>query len=139
MSCLSGVGTSWGLCRAAVISDQSGSVAGAVHGDDIFVAGPREGALLKIRWRTRDQLTGPGPGPGDQKELHIRNRTPRCCRDGLVFAADVRHANEVIEELGLAMSKPVHVPVVVDDTGITQTIVAFSTTWSSSCARGSWR
>ena len=39
-----------------------------------------------------------GQGLGDLKEHHILNRTLRWCRDGLVFAADVRHAKEVIEE-----------------------------------------
>ena len=68
--------------------DQSGFVAGAVDGDDTFVAGPREGvleigSLLKERWEHRDQLIG--PGSDDQKELHVLNRTLRWCRDGLVF------------------------------------------------------
>ena len=84
--------------------NQSGSVAGeAVHGDDIFGAGPREEALelealLKERWETRDQLIG--LESGDEKELHVLNRTQRWFRDGLVCAADVRHAKEVVGELG---------------------------------------
>ena len=55
-----------------------------------------------------------GLGLGDLKEHHILNRTLRCCRDGLVFAADVRHAKEVIEEFESASSKPLSSPVVVD-------------------------
>ena len=67
------------------------SVAGSVHGDDIFVAGPRQdiakmGATLKKRWETRDQMIG--SKPDDQKELRILNRTLRWCKDGLVFAAN---------------------------------------------------
>ena len=51
---------------------------GTVHGDDIFVAGPRQdiskmGATLKKRWETRDQMIG--PKLDDEKELHILNRT----------------------------------------------------------------
>ena len=51
---------------------------GTVHGDDIFVAGPRQDtakmvATLKKRWETRDQMIG--PKPDDQKELRILNRT----------------------------------------------------------------
>ena len=58
--------------------NESCSVAGTVHGDDIFVAGPRQdfakiGATLKKRWETRDQMIG--PRPDDRKELHILNRT----------------------------------------------------------------
>ena len=89
------------------------SVAGAVHGDDIFVASPRQdiskmGATLKIRWETRDQMIG--SMPGDQKERRILNRTLRWCKDGLVFAANVRHGREVVDELGLSNSKPVSSP-----------------------------
>ena len=94
-----------------------GSVAGTVHGDDIFVAGPRQevakiGATLKKRWETRDQMIG--AGPDDRKELRIFNGTLRWCKDGLVFAANLRHAREVIDELGLSKSKPVSSPVVVE-------------------------
>ena len=53
-----------------------------------------------------------GLGLGDLKEHHILNRTLRWCRDGLVFAADVRHAKEVIEEFEAASSKPLSSPVV---------------------------
>ena len=55
-----------------------------------------------------------GLGLGDLKEIHILSRTLRWCKDGLVFAADVRHAKEVIEESESASSKPLSSPVVVD-------------------------
>ena len=87
--------------------NESCSVAGTVRGDDIFVAGLRQdvsnmGATRKKRWETRDQMIG--PRPGDQKELRILNRTLRWCKDGVVFAANLRHGKEVVDELGL--SKP---------------------------------
>ena len=68
------------------------SVAGTVHGDDIFLAGPRQdiakmGATPKKRWETRDHMIG--SKPDDQKEL--LNRTLRWCKDGLVFPANLRH------------------------------------------------
>ena len=93
------------------------SVAGTVHGDDIFVAGPRQdtskmGATLKKIWETRDQMIG--SEPGDQKELPILNRTMRWCKDGLVFAANLRHSREVVNELGLSKSKPVSSPAASD-------------------------
>ena len=88
-----------------------------VHGDDIFVAGPRQdtakmGATLKKRWETRDQMIG--PKPDDQRELRILNRTLRWCKDGLVFAANLRHGREVVDELGLSKSKPVSSPAMGD-------------------------
>ena len=64
------------------------------------------------RWETRHQLIG--LGSSDQEELRILNQTLRQCKDGLVRAADVRHAKEVIVELGLAQSKNL-LPAVVDD------------------------
>ena len=66
------------------------------------------GATLKKRWETRDQMIG--SKPDDQKELEIRNRTLRWCKDGLVFAANLRHGREVVDELGLSKSKPVSSP-----------------------------
>ena len=55
-----------------------------------------------------------GPRPDEQKELRILNRTLRWCKDGLVFAANLRHAREVVDELGLSKSKPVSSPATVD-------------------------
>ena len=49
-----------------------------------------------------------------RKELHILTPTLRWCKDGLVFAADLRHARKVIDELGLSRSKPVALPVMTD-------------------------
>ena len=56
----------WSTVSRCCFRNQSGSVAGAVHGDDDFVAGPREevvrmGALLKKRWGTRVQFVGARP------------------------------------------------------------------------------
>ena len=45
-----------------------------------------------------------GPKPDDQKELRILNRTLRWCKDGLVFAANLRHGREVVDELELSKS-----------------------------------
>ena len=70
------------------------------------------GATLKKRWETRDQMIG--PKPGDQKEVRILNRTLRWCKDGSVFAANLRHVSEVVDELGLSKSKPVSSPATGD-------------------------
>ena len=64
------------------------------------------GAALKKRWETRDQMIG--PKPDDQKELRILNRTLQWCKDGLVFAAILRHGKEVVDELGLSKSNLAH-------------------------------
>ena len=103
-------GTRLGIVSRCDFRDHSGSVAGAVHGDDIFVAGPREVMLKLGRCSRSDGRLEMGDsrsvffwlGSGNQKELHILNRTLRWCRDGWVFAADVRHVKDVIQELALA-------------------------------------
>ena len=73
VSCCLAVGTMSRCC----FRNESCSVAGTVHGDDIFVAGPRQGkakmgTTIKKRWATHEQMIG--PRPDDQKELHIHNR-----------------------------------------------------------------
>ena len=93
------------------------SVAETVHGDDFFVVGPRQdfakmGATLKKRWETRDQMIG--PKPDDPKELRNLNRSLRGCKDGTVFAANLRHGREVVNELGLSKSKPAPSPATRD-------------------------
>ena len=70
------------------------------------------GATLKKKWENRDQMIG--PKPDDQKELRILNRTLQWCKDGLVFAANLRHGREVVDELGLSKSKPVSSPATAD-------------------------
>ena len=50
----------------------------------------------------------------DQKKLRIPNGTLRWCKDGLVFAANLRHGREVVDEMGLSKSKPVSSPATGD-------------------------
>ena len=112
-----------GIVSRCCFHNELCSVAGTVHGDDIFVAGLRQdfanmGATLKKRWDTRDQMIG--PKPDDQKELRILNRTLRWCKDGLVFAANLRHGREVVDELGLSKSKPVSSPATGDGATLSQ-------------------
>ena len=85
---LVGCGFSVAHVSRCCFRDHSDSVAGAVHGYDIFIAGPRErvlkiGALLKERWEARDQVIG--FGNGDLQGHHILDQTQRWCRDGLVL------------------------------------------------------
>ena len=46
-----------------------------------------------------------------EKNFHILNRALCWCRDGLGFAADVKHAKEVIDELGVTQSLRLTSPV----------------------------
>ena len=63
---------------------------------------------IKQRWwrhSRKDQMIG--SKPDDQKELRILNRTLQWCKVGLVFAANLRHGREVVDELGLSKTRPV--------------------------------
>ena len=55
-----------------------------------------------------------GPKADDQKEVRILNRTLRWCKDGFVFAANLRHGRVVVDEMGLSKSKPVSSPATWD-------------------------
>ena len=106
-----------GIVSRCCFHNELRSVAVTAHGDDIFVAGPRQdiskmGATLKKRWEIRDQMIR--SKPGDQKQLHMLNRTLRWCKDGLVFAANLRDGKEVVDELELSKSKPVSSPTTGD-------------------------
>ena len=56
-----------------------------------------------------------GSKPGDQKELRTLNRTLRWCKEGWVFAANLRHGREVVDELARGKSKPVSSPAMGEE------------------------
>ena len=83
--CSSTLGFVVGASSRCCFHNHFGSVAEAVHGGDIFIAGRRDEVLticafLNERWATHDQLIG--HGSFDQTQLHILNRTLRWCGDG---------------------------------------------------------
>ena len=93
------------------------SVAGQCMVTTIFVAAPRQD-IAKMGRHSR-RYGGPaikmiGPRPDDLKELRILNRTLRWCKNGLVFAANLRHGRKVVDELGLSKSKAVSAPATGD-------------------------
>ena len=101
VSCCLTVGTVSRCC----FRNESCSVAGTVHGDDIFVAGPRQDIAKmrttpKKRWETRDHMIVPRTG---------KNSTSSTLRWW-----NLRHGGEVADELELSQSKPVSSPTTVD-------------------------
>ena len=89
----------------------------AVHGDDIVCAGtPEDLRWLRMeiekRFETKTQLLG--HGPGESTEVKLLNRSIRLTRDGLEIEADKRHAEAIIEQMGVKKGKSVTTPV---DTG----------------------
>ncbi len=51
-----------------------------------------------------------GPGNRQQKEAKILNRVIRFTNEGLEYEADPRHAEIIVNELGLRNCKPVNSP-----------------------------
>jgi len=92
-----------------------------VHGDDFTALGTDE----QLDWYTaamqgefdikiRGRL---GSGPKDDKEIRILNRVVRWTPEGLTYEADQRHAEIIVEELGLQASNAVKTPGVKDRAG----------------------
>ena len=87
-----------------------------VHGDDFLVIAPH----TEIRWlqmqmdkqyENKIEILGPETG---LMELRILNRTIRWTAEGLEYEGDQRHADIIIEELGLQNSKPLQTPCVAN-------------------------
>ena len=51
-----------------------------------------------------------GPGAREKQEARILNRVVRWTRDGLEYEADQRHADAIVEEMGLKDARAVHTP-----------------------------
>ena len=86
-----------------------------VHGDDYASAGDDE--LLK--WLEAEpskayglQCQKLGVGKGDQVEAEVLNRIIRCTSNGWEAEADPRHAELVVEQLGLDNEQGVNTPCV---------------------------
>ena len=84
-----------------------------VHGDDFVAIGPNEG-LEKFRGMMEAsyecKVESVGPGPEEQKELRVLGRIISYTEDGLRYEADPRHAEAVVEKLGLKDSNPAPTP-----------------------------
>lgn len=90
------------------------------HGDDFMTLG----VLTNLKWITK-VLEGPFEvnaqklSPEEEREcvqeIRILNRTIRWTRGGIEYEADPRHAQQVVEDLELQLSKGVSTPGVTED------------------------
>ena len=88
-----------------------------VHGDDFTVVGSSEelewlGKKMKERYDLKMDVLG--PDQGQVPEVRILNRILRWGQEGIEYEPDQRHAEKVVEELGLEKSKAVSTPCVVE-------------------------
>ena len=95
-----------------------------IHGDDFTALGTRaaldeyeerlKGKFeLEIRGRLSDE-------PDTEKQIRILNRIVRIDAKGVHYEADPRHAEQVIESMGLAAANSVVTPGVKDDPDVAQ-------------------
>lgn len=88
-----------------------------VHGDDFVSVGSREGMQrfrlhLEGRFEIKTTVVGPGgkDGPGEVQETGVLNRVLRVTPEGWEYEADQRHADLIIDELGLSEAMPTETP-----------------------------
>ena len=89
-----------------------------VHGDDYCSAGAPADldwmeSMLAKKYQIKTQRIAHGKttrGKDKQAEGQVLNRVVRCTVDGFELEADLRHAELVVEQLGLRDAKPVTTP-----------------------------
>ena len=90
-----------------------------VHGDDFVSEAPKKELLwldseLKKFFELKTEILG--PEKDETRELRILNRVLRWESEGITWEADQRHAEIIIQQLGLEGSKPLSSPGCKEDT-----------------------
>ena len=115
---LEGAGYKRGVSNGAVFLNEDQDSRCLVHGDDFVLIGDEEAikhmhALLSRHFDLK--MTGKiGFDEADEREAVMLNRVLRCVPESEVFEieADQRHAEIIIDELGLTGGKSVTTPIV---------------------------
>ena len=89
-----------------------------MHGDDYCSAAPAKSldwleGILKKRYEIKSQRITSRAGERGNETMHegqVLNRVIRCTPDGYELEADLRHAELIIEQLGMKDAKPVVTP-----------------------------
>ena len=81
-----------------------------VHGDDFVSTGTRSAVrgfneVLKKRFEIKTKVIGPREDQGEVKEAKILNRVVRWTDEGFELEADQRHAELIVEQMGLSGAK----------------------------------
>ena len=96
-----------GVASPCVFHHEERDVRIVVHGDDFTVLGPetqlnwfREEIKRRFEVKFRGRL---GPEDKDEKAIRILNRVVTWTTEGIEYEADQRHAEIIIEHLGLSL------------------------------------
>ena len=84
-----------------------------VHGDDFISTGPDDSLKWMEQMLSKDvkiKTSKIGPEKDDEKELKVLNRILRYTKSGIEMEADLRHAEIIIQQLGLENAKALSVP-----------------------------
>ena len=84
-----------------------------VHGDDFLGVAERPQldlllSKMKSSFELKSQILG--PGKDEHKQMKILNRNITWRKEGLVYEPDPRHAEIIVEQLGLKDAKSVETP-----------------------------
>ena len=116
-----------------------------VHGDDYVTVGSDEDLLwmrrkLEEKFEIKTSLVG--HGPKDAREGKVLNRILRATEGGFEYEADPRHAELMIEAMGLQSAKGVTSPMVSqEDEGVTNDVELSAekqTMYKAIAARGNY-
>ncbi len=105
-SILVSMGFERGDASACVFRHHEKNISCSVYGDDFTSAGPKKHLdWFKSELEKSYELTETarlGPGPHDAKEGRILNRVVRWTDEGIEYEADPRHAEKLVEQMGLS-------------------------------------
>merc|ERR1711884_491237 len=89
-----------------------------VHGDDFTSCGPEYAVAWfqkKIEAKYESKHSTFGPGKGHESSIRVLNRVLTWTAQGITYEADQRHADIIIQELGLEKAKSVVTPSCRED------------------------
>ena len=108
------VGFKQGAATPCIFYHEKRAIRTYVHGDDYVSTGTIENlnwlkTQLESKYQVKTQILG--PNEGQSKEVKILNRIVSWnCTSGIIYEADPRHAEIIIEQLSLQNAKPVTTP-----------------------------
>jgi len=114
---LKSIGFKTGVASPCNFRNEERDINMTVHGDDFTVVASADqiewlGDKMKAQYELKMDVLG--PDEGQVRELRILNRILRWGDAGVEYEPDQRHAEKVIEDLGLQKCKAVTTPCVVE-------------------------
>ncbi len=117
---LRNIGFQVGLASPCNFYHEGKDISVTVHGDD-FTSTGTEANLKWLRVKLKEEFEMKtevlGPKQHHQRQVRILNRVVSWSEEGLQYEADQRHAEIMVEQLGLEKAKPLATPGTREDAG----------------------